>query len=380
MEIDLDALSHNLEVIRGRAPEPVGIMLVVKADAYGHGAVQIAHATRGKVDAFAVATVDEARELAQSGIDKTVQIISPVLTDEIPAVVDGRFVSTVPTAEFADAIAGYAEKAGARAAVQIEVDTGMGRAGLLAEEVVVLTAKIAELPALRLTGMFSHFPVAESDRAFTEEQVERFRFVVEQVRDSGIVVPVLHCANSAGIVGISSSYFDMIRPGLLAYGQCFRALLDVQPIMQWKCRVVQVRELPGGSTISYGRTFAAGRSTQIAVLPVGYGHGYPLRLSNQGEVLVAGQRCPVLGRVTMDMTMVDVSDVDPSVKPGDEVVLIGKQGSDEITVDDIANWVGTISYEILTGISKRVARTYFEDGKAVVHKSLLGVKPSETQR
>lgn len=376
IEIDLDALTHNLGIIRRVVTEDVQIMLIVKADAYGHGAVQIAQTAEDQVDAFAVATIDEATELAKAGIKKKVLIINPMLTDEIATVVDSGFVATVTSYSFAEAMSDYARTRNTRAEVHVEVDTGMGRAGFRPEEVVGLIERIAALDGLRIVGMFTHFPVAESDQGFTVGQVDEFRDLVTRVKAAGIDIPVLHAANSSAIANVAQSHMGMVRPGLSAYGHLVsgvKAGFEIRPVMHWKCRVVQMRDLPAGATVSYGRTFTAKRPTRMAVLPVGYGHGYPLRMSNRGHVIVGGRHVPILGRVTMDMTMVDVTDVTPTPQPGDEVVLMGVQKKTEISVGDIAAWVDGIPYEVLTGISKRVPRTYYRDGKLEIYKSLLGV-------
>jgi len=376
IEIDLDALIDNIRAIQSKVSASVRIMLMVKADAYGHGAVEIASAAEGHVDGFAVATTDEAIELSSAGIAKKILIISPILSEEVPAVVDRGFVTTVATLESATQISDYAMAKGRIAELHIEVDTGMGRAGVLPSEIDELLAGIATLGGVRIAGMFTHFPVAEADRQFTCDQIAQFSDIANRANAAGTVIPTLHCANSAAIACIKESHFDMVRPGLIAYGHDpvpQGSGLSVRPVMHWKCRIIQLREVPTGTTISYGRTFTAQRPTRVAVLPVGYGHGYPLRLSNCGEVIVSGTRAPILGRVTMDMTMVDVTDAKPQAKVGDEVVLLGAGGGLAVTVDEIAHWVGTISYEVLTRISKRVPRTYFRDGKLQSTKSLLGV-------
>ena len=379
VEIDLDALIHNIELIRRVVTDDVRILLVAKADAYGHGAVEIARAAETHVDGFAVARVDEATELAIAGIKKKLLVISPVLTREISTVVEHGFVVTVTTEDFARALSDCAVQKGTRAKVHIEVDTGMGRAGVLPAGIHWLLERITKLSGLQIDGMFTHFPVSETDREFTSRQIEQFLAVVDRVKAAGIDVPVLHCANSAAIAAIRESHLGLVRPGLIAYGHSTgdaAAGLALRPVMRWKCRVTQMRDLPAGATISYGRTCTTKRRTAMAVLPVGYGDGYPLRLSNRGEVVVSGTRAPIMGRVTMDMTMVDVTDVTPRPQCGDEVVLMGVQNKTEITVGEIAGWVGTIPYEILTGIGKRVPRIYIRDGKWETYKSLLGVMPT----
>jgi alanine racemase len=379
VEIDLDALRDNLRLIRRAVTSDVQVLLTVKADAYGHGAVQVARATEELVDRFGVATVDEAVELASAGIAKKVLILSPILEEEIPLVVDGGFVATVSSRGFAKKMSAYAAAKQTKAEVHVEVDTGMGRTGVLPTDVDDLLRQIAPLEGLCVRGLFTHFPVSDTDHDFTRKQVAEFRRVAERLQKTGMSIPVLHSANSAAIPAIPESHMTMVRPGLLAYGHHPGGVatgLSVRPVMSWRCRIVQVRHVPADTTVSYAMTFKTKRPTTTAVLPVGYGHGYPFRLSNRGAVIVNGQRAPVIGRVTMDMTMVDLTDVAPEPSVGDEVALVGRQGDCEVTVDEIADWAGTISYEVLTGISKRVSRVYIREGKVTAFKSLLGVTPT----
>lgn len=378
LEIDLDALLHNISHIRSRlrgAPPPQ-IMLTVKADAYGHGAVQVAAVAEPIIDRFGVATVDEAIELADAGISKKILILSPILDSEIPQVVAHDFALTVSSLPFAEAVSHAASRVRKTIDVHVEVDTGMGRTGFLVDEVAAVAGHVAGLPGLHLAGLYTHFPVADTDHDFTREQLSRFRTTIDSLASAGFTAPVVHAANSAAALGVDDTHLHMVRPGLAAYGVDPGGIdpSSLRPVMSWKCRIVQVRSVPSGTPISYGRTFVTRRRTLMGVLPVGYGHGYPFRLTNCGEVLVAGRRAPVMGRVTMDMTMVDLTDVTPAPKAGDEVVLIGRQKGNIIRAEDVADRAGTISYEILTGVGKRVARLYRRDGRAVVLKTLLGIR------
>jgi alanine racemase len=379
VEINLDTLVGNLGAIRSAVAAEVSILLTIKADAYGHGAVHIARAAGELVDWFGVATLDEALELKNADIRKPILILSPSLEREIPGVVDNGFATTVSSLDFARAIAAYAAERNTTTEVHVEVDTGMGRTGFSAADAGDLVLRIHELEGLRLGGLFTHYPVSDSDPDFTREQLSRFRQLADELEKNGVKIPILHSANSAAVAAVPETHLHMIRPGLLAYGHfqpgADRAL-DVNPVMSWKSRLVQVRDVPAGKSISYGRTFETGRDTVMGIVPVGYGHGYPFGLSNKGMMIVGGAVVPVMGRVTMDMTMVDLSDVPVRPCVGDEVVLMGRDGDAEITLDDIAEWAGTISYEILCGISKRVPRTYFRRGKVEAFKSLLGVIPN----
>ncbi|MDH3217113.1 MAG: alanine racemase [Candidatus Krumholzibacteria bacterium] len=376
VEIDLDALIENVELVRREVTSDVQIMMTVKADAYGHGAVQVARAVEDRVDRFGVATIDEAIELSTAGIEKKILILSPILAKEIPMAVAGRFITTVSSYAFAREVSACAVAKSTEAEVHIEVDTGMGRTGVMPSDVDDLLGRVTKLAGIRCGGLFTHFPVSESDPGFTRKQVREFRKIVERIESTGMSIPVLHSANSAAIPSVPESHMTMVRPGLSIYGHYPTGAsrrLPVRPVMSWKCRIVQIRHVPAGTPISYGKSFVTKRTTKVAVIPVGYGHGYPFRLSNRGAVIVEGHKVPIIGRVTMDMTMVDLTDVAGEPRPGDEVVLVGSHGPCEITVDQIADWAGTISYEILTGISKRVPRKYLRDGEVQVLKSLLGV-------
>jgi alanine racemase len=379
VDIDLDALDENLRTIRRSLAKNVAILLTVKADAYGHGAVQVAHAGGEWVDWCGVATLDEALELRKAEVRNRILILSPVIEEEIAGVVDHGFAVTVPSIEFARLVAGYAGIRGVTTEVHVEIDTGMGRTGFFAEEAEGLIAEISHLPGLKLGGVFTHYAASDTDTEFTREQARRFLAVIERLKSSGVEIPVIHSANSAALASIPETHMQMVRPGLVAYGHYpagAKQTLRVRPVMSWKSRLVQVRRIPRGTPVSYGRTYIAERDTLMGVVPVGYGHGYPYRLSNAGRMLVSGMLVPVIGRVTMDMTMVDLTDVAPAPVVGDEVVLVGRAAGEEITVDDVAGWAGTISYEIMCGISKRVPRMYIRHGRIETFKCLLGVLPA----
>ena len=376
LEIDLDCLDRNLEQVQRWVGDDVGLLLTVKADAYGHGAVQVAHAAHARVKVFGVATVDEAVELRDSGIKNDILILSPILETEIAAVARHGFAITLSGADFAEAIAGQGV---ASIPVHVEVDAGMGRTGVPEEDAFEEIKRVAATPAVKLQGVYTHFPVSDSDPDYTRAQIARFADLVAKLRAAGVVIPTVHSANSAAIDGVRESHMNLIRPGLLAYGlhpSGAKPGVDVTPIMSWKSRIVRVRRVPKGKSISYGRSFVTERASVIGVVPVGYGHGYPFHLSGRGEMLVAGRRVPIVGRVTMDMTMVDLTELAETPRAGDEVVLVGTQNGVTLTFHDLAAWGDTISYEVMCGISKRVPRTYFRRGKVETFKSLLGVLPN----
>jgi alanine racemase len=377
LEIDLDILDQNLERIQHHVGRDVSILLTVKADAYGHGAVQVARAAAERVRVFGVATVDEGAELREAGIKNEILILSPILETEIPAVAKHRLGITLSSADTAFAVS--REAPGAVLDAHVEVDTGMGRTGVAEEDAFVEIQRIASAPGVRLRGLYTHFPVSDSDAAFTRAQIRRFLALVERVRTSGIDAGLVHSANTAAVDAIAESRMAMIRPGLLAYGLhpvAGKPGVDVTPIMSWKSRIARARPFPAGRSISYARSFITARDSLIGVVPVGYGHGYPFHLSGRGAMLVGGVRVPIVGRVTMDMTMVDLTDLPRAPKPGDEVVLVGSQGDETLTFHDLATWGDTICYEVMCGISKRVPRTYFRKGKVETFKTLLGVLPN----
>ena len=377
LEINLDTLDRNLERIQTHIGPDTSMLLTVKADAYGHGAVQVARAAASRVHMFGVATVDEGAELREAGIKNEILILSPILETEIAAVALHGLAITISSTDIAHAVAREAPNQVIDA--HVEVDTGMGRTGVAEENAFESIREIAAAPGIRLRGVYTHFPVSDTDPAFTREQIRRFRALIERLRAAGIDPGRVHSANSAAVDGIAEARMDMVRPGLLAYGLHPAGALsavDAVPIMSWKSRMVRVRKFPAGSSISYARSFVTARESLIGVVPVGYGHGYPFHLSGRGHMLVGGVRVPIIGRVTMDMTMVDLTDVPVPPRPGDEVVLVGTQGSETLTFHDVAAWADTICYEVMCGISKRVPRTYFRRGKVETFKTLLGVLPN----
>jgi len=254
------------------------------------------------------------------------------------------------------------KKRGTTLNVQLKIDTGMGRLGLVAAECDSWIGELKNLSALNIEGVFSHFSHAESvEGDYTRKQLESFNLIVERLRSENIRPALVHLANSAATITLPPAYFQMVRPGIMLYGiypsPAMAADISLKPVLEWKTKILQLKKVPAGASISYGETFIAKRESNIATLPIGYADGYPRLLSNRGEVLVGGQRASVAGRVCMDLTMVDVTDI-RNVKQGDEVVLLGRQGDAEISADQIAAWANTISYEILTSISARVPRIH----------------------
>jgi alanine racemase len=377
VEVDLNRFRRNLEAIQAAIGSRGRILLVVKADAYGHGAVEIArHAAASRVAMLGVATLHEGIELRSAGIDSPIVILSPGLLSEVDEMIEHRLTPCVGGLEFAERLSERCVAHQVRARIHVEVDTGMGRTGVVDSEAVAFIERVVGLANLTLEGVFTHFPDADSGRTdVTEEQLRRFDEILRGLALRKIDVPIRHAANSAGILSVRDSYLDMVRPGILAYGvypsRAVPRTIPVEGIMTFKTRVVQIRDVPPGRYISYGRTYQASRWTRVGVLAVGYGHGYPWALSNRGEVLIRGMRAPIVGRVTMDLTMVDVSGI-PDVEAEDEAVLWGEQRGAAIDLADVAERAQTIPYDLLCSMGKRVVRLFLEDGQPPKVLTLIG--------
>ena len=378
VEIDLDALATNIAEVRRHIGPEVRILLIVKADAYGHGAVEVAReAVRAGVHMLGVATVDEGKELRGAGIDAAILVLSPALPDEIPELLAHDLRVTLPDLEFATALSHAARHASKLVPVHIEVDTGMGRSGHLPEAAIDIAMRAAALPGLLVEGVYTHFPVSDTDVAFTRAETRAFADVVARMRAAGVAPRLVHASNTGAILNVREADCDMVRPGGMLYGCMPDASLGAPPglrrVMSFHARLVQVRRVPLGHGISYGRETVTRRETVVGVVPVGYGHGLSRAYSGRGEVLFQGHRVPILGRMTMDMTLVDLTDHAPAAV-GDPVVLFGRQGTSEITVDEIAAKTGVIGYEVLCGISKRVVRVYRRNGDVQSMRGLTGVR------
>jgi alanine racemase len=365
-EVDLDALRENLAWIRHRVGPDVKILTVVKADAYGHGLKQTAALLmQSGTDIFGVANLAEAHTIRTVGKGWPILMLGACLPDEVELAVRDEVRPTISSLAEAEAFSAAATRHGKRLAVHIKVDTGMGRLGVEATKAFHLIRSIQNLPALTLEGVYTHFASAEDDARFTRQQTQRFRRVLAGLRKLGVAIPLLHAHNSAALLHEPDTTFNLVRPGLLVYGVAppgKRAATSslrrqLRPALSLKCRVSLVKEISKGASLSYGRAFIAPRRRRVATLTAGYGDGYLRAGSGCAKVLIGGRRCPVLGRITMDQMLADVSKV-PGVRAGDEVVLIGRQQDEEITVNELATWCGTIPWEILTNITYRVPRIY----------------------
>lgn len=365
-EVDLRALRHNAALCRdlaeGNGQGGGGLMAVVKSDAYGHGIAQVVTALAARVDFFGVANCREAHRVrvAAGGENVGILLLGPAAPGEVEAVVAGGFSAVVSSTEEVGAYSAAAARFGTTAKLHAVVDTGMGRIGCPPGEFHALLDLVQSDAHCTLEGAATHFPSADEDEEFTLGQIERFRELVDEANlPLGCLV---HLANSAGLIGYGArvSFATLARPGLALYGvsPIPEATRSLRTTLTWKTRITLLREVPEGTGISYGRTFTTRRTTLVATLAAGYGDGYPRHLSGQGaEVLISGRRCPVLGRVTMDQILVDVTDL-PAVAAGDEVVLMGEQGSESIDATELAEKAGTIPWEIFTGITSRVERFY----------------------
>lgn len=358
-EIDLGALRHNIGVIRDLIGKEARIMAVVKANAYGHGLAGVARALAGHVQMFGVANAAEARHLREAVSDAEVFILGAALPSEREAIVRNGWIPAVSSVEEASGYAKLSHRE-QKIPLHLAIDTGMGRMGVWQEEAVEVAKRIAAIPGINLAGLATHLPAADEDEEFTQQQLDAFEKVIFRLRSGGINLPVIHSLNSAGVIQFPLYARDMVRVGLMLYGSSpVPAFQDrLRPAMTLKTRVILVRDVGAGRGISYGRTFITPRAMRVATLAIGYGDGYQRHLSNQNaHVLIRGHRCPVLGRVTMDQIMADVSELS-TVDAGEEAVLIGRQGSEEIFADELARKAGTIAWEIFTGIAGRVERVY----------------------
>jgi len=359
--VNLHHLTHNMRLLQ----ELVGsrqLWPCIKADAYGHGATIIArHLTSLGYTTFGIADIEEGMALVKEGIQATYIVLSEPLPEHASALVAHSFESTISTFNMAEALAREAEKAGKRIAVHVKVDTGMGRLGLQPDSVRNFLEHCQAFPALHIRGIMSHFPRAdERDKEYSLEQLGRFRQVLAGTQGYGI--EVRHMANSAAIFDLPDSYFDAARPGIAIYGLhpsreiANSRVNELKPVLEWKTRIVFLKEVPAGMGLSYGHAYHTKRQSLIATVPVGYGDGLSRNLSNHCTMLVHGVRCRQVGRITMDLTLLDVTALRGKVQQGDEVVIIGRQGAEEVTADELAQKLGTINYEIVTRISHRVPR------------------------
>jgi len=364
-EVELGAITHNLGQVQRLVGPGVAVMAVVKANAYGHGLVEVARrAVTSGATWLGVARVGEGTEIRQAGIDAPVLVLGYTPPERYPEVLAFDLTQAVYDLELARALSEAAQKAQRTVRVHLKIDTGMGRLGFPADGAGLEAAlRAASLPRLEVEGIFTHFATAdEADKSYAREQLERFHTSLDTLRRAGLDAPVIHAANSAAIIDLPESHFNLVRPGIMMYGlypsdDVQTQRVNLRPAMTLKARVAFVKKVPGGFPVSYGCTHVTPRPTILATVPVGYADGYFRVLSNRAEVLIHGRRCRVVGTVCMDQIIVDAGDT-TDVAVGDEVVLFGRQGDALLSVDEIAAVAGTINYEIVCAVSARVPRVY----------------------
>jgi alanine racemase len=366
-EVSLDAIARNFGRIRDHVGEHVQIIAVVKADAYGHGALPVA---RTLIETGArwlgVALPEEGVQLRRQGLQVPILVMGPTPTDQGSVLLEYRLDQVVYHPLHALGLSQVTGVSGARVRVHLKIDTGMGRLGVHPSEAAAAARAIVQLPGLEFGGVMTHFAAADApDKGHAREQLRRFLEAIREIEAAGVAVPLRHAANSAALLALPEAHLDMVRPGIALYGYPPSPAGDLwEPALTFKTCVAQLKKVQKGGTVSYGCTYIAPRDILVATLPVGYADGYNRLLSNRGEVLIRAQRAPVIGQVCMDMVMVDVTDVS-GVGEGEEVVLLGRQGDGTLFADAWGARLGTIPYEVLCNISKRVPRSYRWQGKTV---------------
>ena len=363
VEIDLAALRHNLAQAHQRLSEHTQVIGVVKSDAYGHGMLPVARELEaGGAHFLAVSKFWEAQELKASGISLPILVLSGIEPADMDEAIKQQIRPAVFRLDHAKLISKKACNLNTQAKIHLKVDTGMGRLGAPWNKIPAFVDDLSALPGIQLEGVLSHFAVAdELDKTYSKQQLDRFRETLRILAESGPTVRYAHIANSAGLLDLPHAHFQLVRPGIMLYGSPPSRELhfpaELKPVMSLKSRILQLKDVPAGQPIGYGRTFVTDRQTRIATIPVGYDDGYPRLLSNKGQVLVHGQRAPLIGRVSMNLITIDVTDI-PKAREDDEVVLLGRQDNERITAEEIAELCDTISYEIYCNIGRHHFR-YF---------------------
>ncbi len=361
-EVNLNNLAYNFKQVKKILKAKTKIMVCVKADAYGHGIIRVAKKlTYCGADYLGVASVDEGINLRKAGICLPILILGLVLKKDIAPLFKYNLTPTVCTKELALALNIYARlRRRGKINIHVKVDTGMGRIGVLTADALQFIKDIHDLDFINIEGVFTHLACADTNPNFTLRQIKAFTQLILQLKKEGIHIPLVHAANSMGVIGYKNSYFDMVRPGLVIYGLYPKPglKLKLKPVLSLKTRIIYSKKIPQGCGISYGHTYKTKKETNIITLPIGYGDGYPRILSNRASVLVKGKRFKISGRICMDQIMVDVGSL--KIKSGDSVVLIGSQGQNKITSEELAILCETIPYEIVCGLGSRVPRVYID--------------------
>lgn len=370
-KIDLDAIAYNMEQMKHNINPDTKVMAVIKADGYGHGAIQIAEMMErwDYIWGFAVATLDEAVVLRTEGVKKPILVLGCVFPDQYMEMLRHDIRMNIYTEEMAESISQMAAREGKTAYMHIKLDTGMSRLGFGIHEQSVETIKrISQMANVNMEGIFTHFAKAdEADKSFTKKQMQDFLWMTERLRESGVTFTYEHCSNSAAIIDIPEANFDIVRAGISTYGlypseEVDQTKVKLKPALALKSHVAFVKEIEAGTPVSYGGTFVAEKKMKIATIPVGYADGYPRSLSNKGYVLIRGKKAPILGRVCMDQFMVDVTEIE-GVSFGDKVTMIGRDGNEVLPVEVLSELSGRFNYEFVCDLGKRIPRVYVRDGK-----------------
>lgn len=363
VEIDLEAIKHNIRCEREKVGDKVKIMAIIKANAYGHGDIEVAEALKDEVDAYGVAIIEEALKLRKAGVTKMILILGHTGKIWYDDLIKNDISQAVYSYEMAKILSEEAMRLGKKAKIHIKVDTGMGRIGFqpVKDNIEVIYA-ISRLPGIEIEGIFTHFARAdEVSTEWTKEPFEKFQIFCHELQKRGVEIPLAHVANSASILRLPSTYLDMVRSGITTYGLFpsdeVKKNVPLRPALSWKTEVVHVKTVHAGTSISYGGTFTTERESVIATIPVGYADGVKRDLSGKGRVLVRGCYAPIVGRICMDQFMIDVTDI-PEIKVGDVVTLIGQDGSRRISVEEVADLAHSFNYEYICSITERVPRRY----------------------
>lgn len=367
VEINLDSLRFNLRQLKKDLSIETMIMAVVKADAYGHGVEPVTKVlVEEGVDRLGVALPEEGVQLREAGFRLPIHVLGELMPEQYELMIEHDLVPTIAKKETLDALNKVAETRGISKKIHIKLDTGMGRIGLNTEEAVDFIKYAKDLKNIEIEGLMTHFASAdEEDKEYTYYQWEKFNYVIRELEEIGIEIPIKHAGNSATVIDLLEFQLNMVRPGIALYGlppSSEVRTVELKPVLSWKARVDFLKEVPPGAGISYGLTFFTERKSKIATIPLGYADGYSRLLSNKAYVLINGQKAPIRGRICMDQFMIDVTDI-PGVKVGDELVLIGNQEGETITATELADIIGTINYEVLCNISQRVPRRYISSSR-----------------
>ena len=377
-EINLDNLAHNIKEVRRVTDENSLVTAVVKANAYGHGSVEASEVfLKNGADRLAVATLSEAIELRRAGIEAPILILGYTPEYQHSIAIENNIILAIYTIESAIELSKVASEHKKVAKIHIKIDSGMGRIGFRPEEdSLLLIEKIAKLPNLDIEGIFTHFAKAdETDKSYTKLQFEKFKWMTDQLKERGIDIPIVHASNSAAIIDQPEYNLNMVRGGIIIYGlypsnevNCER--VDLKPAMTLKAKISNIKEVPSGTGISYGQIFTTTRESKIATIPIGYADGYTRLLTSKAEVAIKGKRVPIVGKICMDQCMIDITDVE-DVEIGDEVILFGDGSEGSPHIDEVAEMLGTINYEVVCMVGRRVPRVYIEDGKIVKYVDYL---------